>query len=660
MIRSLFAGVSGMRNHQTSMDVIGNNIANVNTYGYKVSRVSFHDIISQMVRGASKPIEAGRGGTNPLQVGLGMSMAAIETIHSQGNLEATGRITDLAIQGDGFFVLSDGTTNSYSRAGVFGLDGESNFVSPSTGLKVQGWMADPGTGVINTSGALENIMVAIGQKTPAKATTGVVYASNLRSSAGASYLEEGNTAGVASVTGADYGAVGGTHTLSFVDTSATATTGTYIHGTVAADLDDNNYANTVFEDIYSRTLASYGVIDTTQFQVSTNTGGTWVSVAGISAASTIRELIDAMNSQFPGITAQLCWDAANNCRFEVYDNNPNNAAGTIQIQDVGATNIAARILGAAVPALHPGAAAAANPTMVIDNFVTTGGGASLRRIYMGENDDLDSRPAVFPSSLIEGLFIDGSGAANNAFLRGTLAAPTTVVIKTTDNIHSTTVNVYDSLGSAHGLKVDFRRLAENNWSWTASLAETGLPVTSGNSGTLTFNKAGNLVTADTGPVVFTPPGASDVSVALNFGTGVTGVTQYDSAFTTVAQSQDGYAMGTMETFNIDGVGAVTAVYTNGVTKPVAQVSMALFNNPSGLNRKGDTRFEETNNSGTPQVGAAYTGGRGGIAPSTLEMSNVDLAEQFAKMIITQRGFQANARVITTSDEILTELIALKR
>jgi len=235
-----------------------------------------------------------------------------------------------------------------------------------------------------------------------------------------------------------------------------------------------------------------------------------------------------------------------------------------------------------------------------------------------------------------------------------------VVIKTTDNIHSTTVNVYDSLGSAHGLKVDFRRLAENNWSWTASLAETGLPVTSGNSGTLTFNKAGNLVTADTGPVVFTPAGASDVSVALNFGTGVTGVTQYDSAFTTVAQSQDGYAMGTMETFNIDGVGAVTAVYTNGVTKPVAQVSMALFNNPSGLNRKGDTRFEETNNSGTPQVGAAYTGGRGGIAPSTLEMSNVDLAEQFAKMIITQRGFQANARVITTSDEILTELIALKR
>ena len=349
MIRSLFAGVSGMRNHQTSMDVIGNNIANVNTYGYKVSRVSFHDIISQMVRGASKPIEAGRGGTNPLQVGLGMSMAAIETIHSQGNLEATGRITDLAIQGDGFFVLSDGTTNSYSRAGVFGLDGESNFVSPSTGLKVQGWMADPGTGVINTSGALENIMVAIGQKTPAKATTGIVYASNLKSSAGASYLEEGNTADVQTVTGADYGAVGGTHTLSFVNTSTTGTRGTYIQGTVAADLDTNDYANTVFEDIYSRTLASYGVIDTTQFQVSTDSGGTWVSVAGISAASTIRELIDAMNSQFPGITAQLCWDAANDCRFEVYDNNPNNATGTIRVRDNGATNIATRILGAPGP-----------------------------------------------------------------------------------------------------------------------------------------------------------------------------------------------------------------------------------------------------------------------------------------------------------------------
>ncbi|MGB9839457.1 flagellar hook-basal body complex protein, partial [Thermovenabulum sp.] len=138
MMRSMFAGVTGLRNHQIKMDVIGNNIANVNTVGYKKSRVTFQEALAQTMRGASAPQNA-RGGTNPLQVGLGMTIGAIDTIHTPSSLETTGNMTDLAIEGDGFFVVTDGQERYYTRAGNFGFDEEGNFVNTSTGYKVMGW-----------------------------------------------------------------------------------------------------------------------------------------------------------------------------------------------------------------------------------------------------------------------------------------------------------------------------------------------------------------------------------------------------------------------------------------------------------------------------------------------------------------------------------------
>ena len=140
MMRSLYSAVSGLKNHQIRMDVIGNNISNVNTTGFKKGRVTFQDMLSQTMSGAGKPSED-KGGINPKQIGLGMVIAAIDTLHTQGSMQTTGVNTDMAISGSGFFVLKDGDKSFYTRAGNFGLDKDGLFVNPATGLKVQGWMS---------------------------------------------------------------------------------------------------------------------------------------------------------------------------------------------------------------------------------------------------------------------------------------------------------------------------------------------------------------------------------------------------------------------------------------------------------------------------------------------------------------------------------------
>jgi flagellar hook protein FlgE len=150
MMRSLYSGVAGLKNHQTRMDVTGNNIANVNTNGYKAARTTFNDMFSQNVKGAASPRD-NLGGTNPLQIGLGMNVASVDNIFTGGSLQATGKNTDLAIDGDGFFILQNGLERFYTRAGNFDFDALGNYVVPNTGLQVMGWLADE-NGVIQGAG----------------------------------------------------------------------------------------------------------------------------------------------------------------------------------------------------------------------------------------------------------------------------------------------------------------------------------------------------------------------------------------------------------------------------------------------------------------------------------------------------------------------------
>ncbi|HPA09392.1 MAG TPA: flagellar hook-basal body complex protein, partial [Treponemataceae bacterium] len=180
MMRSLYSGVSGMQNHQTRMDVIGNNISNVNTTGFKRGRVNFQDLLSQQMSGAAKPTDE-LGGVNPKEVGLGMNIASIDTIHTQGSLQTTGVQTDVAIQGNGFFMMKAGEKSFYTRAGTFGLDNEGTLVNPANGMRVQGWMAQDIDGqlILNTSAQPEDLVIPVGSKIDAKATSMVNYACNL-------------------------------------------------------------------------------------------------------------------------------------------------------------------------------------------------------------------------------------------------------------------------------------------------------------------------------------------------------------------------------------------------------------------------------------------------------------------------------------------------
>mgnify|MGYP001148252134 CR=1 FL=1 len=177
MMRALFSAISGMKNHMAFMDVVGNNIANVNTIAFKSSRVTFQDILGQTIRGASSP-QGGRGGMNPAQIGLGMQLGGIDNIMTQGSLQSTGKLTDFAIQGDGFFVVSDGSRNYYTRDGAFDIDVAGNLVNPVTGLKVMGWRADA-SGVIDVDGPLVPLSIPFGTRISARATSNVVMAGNL-------------------------------------------------------------------------------------------------------------------------------------------------------------------------------------------------------------------------------------------------------------------------------------------------------------------------------------------------------------------------------------------------------------------------------------------------------------------------------------------------
>ncbi|HRX17316.1 MAG TPA: flagellar hook protein FlgE, partial [Spirochaetota bacterium] len=253
----------------------------------------------------------------------------------------------------------------------------------------------------------------------------------------------------------------------------------------------------------------------------------------------------------------------------------------------------------------------------------------------------------------------------------------------------TNIDTYDNLGDPHRVTLTLWKTATNEWTASAAMTDAEGPVTldvnaltgenlpNPNSRMrLTFSPDGKLVSASddaTSDSVNSGNLSANVNyriagdpavrtLRLNLGTSgmINGITQFSSPSTTKGVEQDGYSMGYMEAFNIDNSGVITGVYSNGIQRPIGQVAMSVFTNPQGLTAVGENLFEMSNNSGLANIGEANQGGRGKIVAGTLEMSNVDLSDQFTDMIITQRGFQANSRTITTSDQMLQEVINLKR
>ena len=249
------------------------------------------------------------------------------------------------------------------------------------------------------------------------------------------------------------------------------------------------------------------------------------------------------------------------------------------------------------------------------------------------------------------------GTLGDGFNADTMANPANA-----NSFTATTVTAYDSIGTKYDVKVDLYKSAANTWTWQvdpSSLTAAGVPAGSITGGaTLTFNADGSLASTGTQTISFDSPGANTVTIAMDPGSGVNGITQFAGTTTAVLQNQNGYSAGTLENFSIDNNGVITGSFTNGVNVPLAQIALADFNNPAGLLRVGDNMYQQSGNSGGPVVGFAGAGSQSTLTSGALEMSNVDLATEFTNMIVAERGYQANAKTITTSDQMLQSLIEM--
>lgn len=473
MMRSMYAAVSGLSIHQTKMDVIGNNIANVNTVGFKGSSVTFQEVFSQTVKGAGSPTD-GKGGTNPQQIGLGAGVSSIAVNHSKGSTQRTDNPTDLMIDGNGFFVVTNDANAQnkfYTRAGNFSVDRNGNLVT-AEGYKVLDVNFQP-------------VQINKSETKKATETEQILLQGNLNSS-------------------------------------------------------DGDYTTTV--DVYD----SLGDVHTLDVQFHGEAIG----------FEAIPDNIDAS------------LDIANNDpKYGSYEDTTVNQ--DYSLKRVSITNPEAVGLG------------------------------------FGERTD-----------------------------------PTTFV---------DTEDVY-ALFNEDGQVIDFVQVASDPTTWDE-----------------TTDYSGEL-TQRTGTLVLDTAGVDDLDLDINRKmfyqngdeTKTRTFTQYSQETDAKTVAFDGNSAGSISSFNISAKGEVVGVFTNGERNTLATITLADFDNPAGLEKVGSNMFVNTNNSGTPKYGQPSTGSFGALNPGALEMSNVDLSKEFTEMITTQRGFQANSRVISTSDEILQELVNLKR
>jgi flagellar hook protein FlgE len=448
------------------MDVIGNNISNINTTGFKKGRVNFQDMLYQQLNAAARPAEE-VGGVNPKEVGLGMSIASIDTIHTQGSLQTTGVGTDLAISGQGFFVLKSGEKSYFTRAGAFGLDQDGTMVNPASGLRVQGWMARTidGVQVLDVSREVEDLIIPVGGKDAARATTSVNFACNLDKR-----------------------------------------TPLIPEGASQADIMQSTWTTEI--KIYD----SFGDAHTMRVQ--------FTRVPEVQNSWTATVIVDPENPDLTNTTVGL---------------------------------------GDAAPAVG-------DPDAFTVNFSNLGTLASV---------------------------VDAAG--------NTSPAEGNVIMRVAFDVQNAAPGEDGAL-----IRQEFD---------------------------LNLGTVGGLVNT---------------------------ITQYAESSSTKPIIQDGYTMGYLDNFKIDQSGIISGVYTNGTTRVLGQVALASFTNQGGLEKSGDNNYVVSNNSGNANIGPSQIAGKGKIIAGTLEMSNVDMAEQFTDMIVTQRGFQANSRTIQTADQLLQELLTLKR
>lgn len=724
MLKSLFSGVSGLQSHQVAMDVESNNIANVNTTGFKYSRANFSDLLAQTKAIATAP-QGELGGKNAVQVGLGSTVSSMTRIFAQGSVQNSDKNTDMAIQGDGFFIISPDGGNSYkyTRSGDFKFDAGGNFVD-NNGFVAQGWLRDSTTGEVDSTAPITNINIPPGLTTPANGTQEVVLKANLNSGP----LVESYSSAYAVASGTP------NSVLNPGQGDAVDASGNPIaSGNMGVMFNEVGQALSLQsgQGIWASFLsaektdgvavsASTGVNDELDITLTLDDGSTVnITTSGATGSETAAQnaarYVSAINAQSSTTGVTASYDTVNGDIELTNVNGVSTASHNIRLT-VGANDNSGMSTGTVTTAYRYQYDPTASSALVdTDKTFTTI--ADLRyaleqqaRAYdaNGDSDGLNTDNNISIIVNDAGKFeitnpgggadaydinlaitgmnansIVGGGITENVrFTRSMEALNSTLPVATGGKAfsqsfnaatHSSSIDIFDSLGSKHTLRMEFRKTSldtstGSTWDMLVTVPapatiDTVAP-TNEKIGSVRFNNDGSLATYNPPNISFSGNNGSapNQQVALSFGTAnaFDGMTSFDSASSTSGISQDGYTGGDLVGIRIDQSGTLVGSFSNGRSFGLAQVAMAKFTNNEGLGTEGGNVFIQSANSGDPIIGTAATAGRGFIQSSALEASNVDLSRALTQLIIIQRGFQANGKTITTSDQLLQTLIGLKQ
>ena len=579
MMRSMYSGVAGLKTHQTKMDVIGNNIANVNTVAYKSQSVTFSELMYQTTQNASGAnATTGTAGINARQIGLGVKMGAINTaISTEGATQTTNNPFDIRITGDSFFIVSNGNETFFTRDGSFYVDGAGNLAMTSNGYNVMGWQVDPETMDIKmeTVSALR-VMSPENMTYPPEATTKAYVAGIL----------DQNDTDVNSSSGK-------TINLQFYDNLGYSYTAKMIvRSTQQAE----------GEDLRKYTVELSKVLDSNNEEIDIEQvsfgGGT--NVDGDYTA---------------GVKSPYQWQGN-----DLVNTDPNFD-----------------------PAQNPLYTAGTSPTADQWNILATAYGV----------DPTDANAlATFKASTVK-VDIDGDGTLESVTFDQLL---TNAEVGTDGNGQPVT-----ALNAVYGAGANVESLQSIPFNATKLFGTVELTF---DAKTGKFNKIDGGDSITLGLSSIDPDGRfADIQVDFS------NTTMYNNAgvSTMAATNGDtkglgsGRKLGQMSGISISNDGRIYASYDNGQSKLLGQIAVAQFSNASGLEKDGDNLYKATQNSGAfDGIGMDIMSDGGYMTTGVLEMSNVDLSSEFTEMITTQRGFQANSRIITVSDTLLEELINLKR
>jgi len=592
---ALFTGLSGLAVNARRLDVIGNNIANINTVAFKSNRLLLAPSFSRNFSLGSAP-SAQTGGTNPGQIGLGAVTAGTQRNFNDGSISATGVATDVAIEGDGFFIVDFSGEQLYTRAGAFQLNSNNDLVTVS-GAMVQGFGVDPQFNII--TGTLQDINIPLGTLTLAEASRNVNFNGNL------------NSSGVVATSG------------SILESRAFFVDGALTPG---MEMDGTEDLTVLGNDLY----------------IDDGSGGSFLAIEGGRQATLTITAVekggkDLGTHTFGFMTAaQAVANGVTN-----FGSNMNSFLAFMdQVFGLDATVISGQNLGGGITI---GTGADAGKVMTIGNEGTV--------------QDLD-----IDTGDIQVIYADPMGVGiNQPFVMTKIAAANGESVRTS-------FVVFDSLGTPLTVDLSFVLQATtpgagSTWEFIAESSDTDAVDRVIGLGVVNFDANGRFVSATNQQFSLSRNNGavSPLTVNMNFDTGTDAISALSSeASILAAVFQDGSSIGTLSQFSIGDDGVISGSFTNGLTRDIGQIAMAKFSNNAGLVDAGNNLFQVGPNSGTALITAPLQFGTGRLIGAALELSNVDLSQEFINMILTSTGYTASSRVITVTDELINELLLLVR